>query len=98
MSYAKALPMPPYPAPVHGMGALLDNNLNTKAYYISFVELWDQKLGLRKYYWSPIKYLSNWDAMGFAGSYSFLRPPQYQVSTLYQWDGASWKKTALPRL
>lgn len=84
-----------------GLGSLLDANINTSAYYICFIEVWDKNLGLRKYYWSPIKYLSNWDAMGFASSNAVPTSPfnpTYQMSTLYQWTGDSWQKTSLPRM
>jgi hypothetical protein len=104
MSYAPVLShASPRPLRGLGLGSLLDANLNTQAYYINFVELWDKTLGLRKYYWSPIKYLNNWDAVGFTQSYSIPQSysaPTYQMSTLYQWDSSSqsWKKTLIPRM
>lgn len=103
MSYAPVLHAPARSkcGPFNGFGGLLDNNINKPAYYICYVEEWDKNLGLRKYYWSPIKYLSNWDAMGFVSGYSIPADPfkpGYRMSTLYQWNGSSWQKTNLPRM
>src|SRR5882724_904378 len=109
MSYAHALNAPSrrlaHPAArqrkaFSGLGALSTMS-NQPAYYICYIEQWDKNLGLRKYYWSPIKYLSNWDALGFASSNAITQTPfkqTYQMSTLYEWNGSSWQKSNIPRM
>ncbi len=68
-----------------GMGSLLDANINTKAYYICLVEVWDNKLGLRSYKWTDYRYLSNWDAMGFSLGFDKTLQGGRQTAILYQW-------------
>ncbi len=106
MSYAVILP-PPAPRLVRpldpsrfghglkGLGTMLDANMFTSAYYIPLVEKINKVTGARSYAWAPYKYLSNWDALSYNMSFTQYTPTTQQESTLYQWDGSSWRKTSV---
>lgn len=99
MSYAAVSSTRPAPVrfPPRGMrgfGSLLDMNVFTKAYYVALVQEFDRKLGLRKYYWSPVKYLDNMGAMALAQSYSRNTSTAYTNATLYEWVTDSFGRGA----
>jgi len=74
---------------------MLDANVLTSAWYLPLVETINNKTGQRSYRWAPMKYLSNWDALGYNMSFTNYASGIRQESTLYQWDGKQWRKTTV---
>ncbi len=85
-------------APRPAFGSLLDMSVSSNAYYIPLVEVFDNKLGRRSYSWGQTRYLSNWDAIGYAQSLSKTLPLGYQTCTLYEWSKNAWRKSPVPRM
>ncbi len=78
-----------------GLGSMLDANVLTSAWYLPLVEKINNTTGARSYAWAPMKYLSNWDALSYNMGFSNYSAGIRQESTLYQWDGHQWRKTAV---
>jgi len=98
MSYSKMVrPLAPsrFGRGLKGLGSMLDANVLTSAWYLPLVETINNKTGQRSYRWAPMKYLSNWDALGYNMSFTNYASGIRQESTLYQWDGKQWRKTTV---
>ncbi len=76
-----------------GLGTLMDANVLTSAWYLPLVEQLNQVNAARQYFWGPMKYLSNWDALDYSMGFTQYTPIVHQEATLYQWDGSQWRKT-----